>query len=260
MYPSNHQTVKILYACQSVICLLLTLTFPALLSATETPNQLVFNSTGQPPLNTKNGQGFIDEVIREVIQHTGYQLQIQILPAERALHSLNAGLIDGEMSRIKGLKTLYPNLIRVPEKIMDWEFVVFSKKPIDLSHGWQSLAGKNIAYITGWKILEKNIPDTAITTKVKNSEQLFKLLDRDRVDFIIYEHWGGQYLLKKLSSNNIHLRTPALIKKEMYIYLYKKHSNIIDKLSNALKQMKQDGRYQQLKDKHLSPYFNESTQ
>ncbi len=198
----------------------------------------------------------MDEVIREAIQQIGYQLQIKLLPAERALHSLNKGVIDGEMSRIKGLQALYPNLVRVPEKIMDWEFMVFSKKPIDLSRGWQSLAGKNIAYITGWKILEKNIPDTAITTKVKNSTRLFKLLDRDRVDFIIYERWGGQYLLKTLPSKDIHLRFPALENKEMYIYLHKKHSGIVNQLSAALKQIKQNGRYQKLKEKHLNPYIN----
>ena len=199
----------------------------------------------------------MDDVSREAIQHIGYQLRIKLLPAERALHSLNKGLIDGEMSRIKGLQALYPNLIRVPEKIMNWEFMVFSKKAIDLSHGWQSLAGKNIAFITGWKIIEKNIPDTAIITKARNATQLFKLLDRDRVDFIIYERWGGQYRLKTLASRDIRLRFPALDNKEMYMYLHKKHRNIVSKLSDALKQMKQNGRYQALKDKHLSPYINE---
>ncbi len=214
---------------------------------------LVFNVTGQPPLNTPAQDGFMDDVSREALKRIGFNLVINRLPAERALRSANSGLIDGEMSRIQGLDKTYSNLIRVPEKIMDWEFFVFSRKQINLQHGWDSLKEKNVAFITGWKILENNVPKTTIITKTKNSQQLFTLLEKNRADYIIYERWGGKYLIDKLQLDNVELQAPALAKKEMFMYLNKKHAALVPKLSQALTAMKKDGSYQGLVNKHLTP-------
>ncbi len=125
---------------------------------------LVLNAVGQPPLNTETHDGFMDEVSREAMKRIGYKLVIDIQPAERALRSANKGYIDGEISRIKGLNNTYNNLIRVPENIMVWEFVVFSNIPVNLQQGWDSLANKNVAFINGWKILENSVPKTASIT------------------------------------------------------------------------------------------------
>lgn len=213
---------------------------------------LVLNTVGQPPLNTPNHTGFMDEVTREAMRRIGRELVINRLPAERALHSANTGLIDGEMSRIKILNKTYTNLIRVPEKIMDWEFVIFSKKKINLKKSWSSLKEKDVAFITGWKILEKNISKAAKITKVKNSQQLFLLLKKDRVDYVAYEKWGGRYLISKLRLNRVKLKHPALAKKEMFIFLHKKHAKLVPELSRALTNMKKDGSYQRLVKKHLT--------
>ena len=135
---------------------------------------------------------------------------------------------------------------------MDWEFSVFSKKQINLQYGWDNLKDKNIAFITGWKILENNVPKTATITKTKNSQQLFTLLKKDRADFIIYELWGGKYLINKLQLDNVDMRPPALAKKEMFIYLHKKHTALVPRLTQALIEMKKDGSYQGLVKKHLT--------
>lgn len=213
---------------------------------------LVFNVTGQPPLNTVKNDGFMDEVVREALKRIGYNLVINKQPAERGLYSANKGLIDGEMSRVKGIDKVYSNLLRVPEKVMSWDFVVFSKKNIDLSHGWKSLNNKNVAYINGWKILEKNIPTSAYATKTRNSTQLFILLKKDRTDYIIYERWGGHYVINKMKLENIKIRRPALASKDMYIYLHKKHADIIPKLSYELSKMKKDGSYKRIFNQHLN--------
>ena len=212
---------------------------------------LVFNTTGQPPLNTMSHDGFMDEVTREALKRVGYQLVINRLPAERGLRNADSGFIDGEMSRVKGIDKVYKNLVRVPEKIMDWEFFVFSKKSVNLQKGWENLANKSVAFIRGWKILEKNVPNSASITRIKNSTQLFTLLENNRTDFIIYERWGGRHLVNQLQLFNVKLRSPALATREMFIYLNKKHQALVPKISQALFEMKRDGSYQRLVKKHL---------
>jgi len=213
---------------------------------------LVLNAVGQPPLNTETHDGFMDEVSREAMKRIGYKLVIDNQPAERALNSANKGYIDGEISRIKGLNITYNNLIRVPEKIMDWEFVVFSSIPVNLQQGWDSLANKNVAFINGWKILENSVPKTASITKTRNLAQLFTLLEMDRTDIIIYEHWGGNYVIKEKQFDNIRMRMPPLATREMFIYLHKKHAFLVPLLSQALIDMKRDGSYERLVKKHLT--------
>lgn len=214
---------------------------------------LILNVTGQPPLNTAAHDGFMDVIAREAIRRIGYNMVINRLPAERGLRSADKGLIDGEMSRVKGIEKNYVNLIRVPEKIMNWEFCVFSKKPIDLSQGWASLAKQNVAFVRGWKILEKNVPSSAEITKVANSKLLFTLLKKDRVDYVLYERWGGASVKHEMGIGGVQLRMPVLASKEMFIYLHKKHQALVPRLSQALADMKKDGAYDALVEKHLTP-------
>ena len=183
----------------------------------------------------------------------GVQLQTVQLPAERALKNVNAGIDDGEMSRIAGLEKLYPNMIRVPETIMDWEFSAFSKKQTALDGKWSSLRPYSVAYIIGWKILERNVPADVFVTKVKNTEQLFGLLEKQRTDIILYERWGGLKYIKDNQLQNVNIQTPPLAVRNMYIYLHKKHEKLVPKLAEALKAMKQDGTYQRIYEQTLAP-------
>lgn len=207
---------------------------------------IVLNVTGHSPLNEKDKSGFMDKIAALAFKRLGYQLETIHLPAERALKNSNAGIEDGEMSRIKGIHLMYPNLIMVPEALMNWEFVLFCRDTKPVIHGWKGLADKSIAYINGWKILEKQVPVSAEVTTVKNIDQLFLLLFKNRVDYIIYERWGG---LKYLQDNKIHgikMIQPALAVKSVYIYLHKKHARLVDKLGQVLLALKREGIYQQI--------------
>jgi len=210
------------------------------------------NITGRPPLNTDNQTGFMDAVATEAFRRIGITLETSLFPAERGLKNSNKGFVDGEMARVKGIDKVYTNLIRVPEKLMDWEFVVFSRKTIDLRAGWSALSGKSVSHINGWKILEKNIPNDAEITKTSNINELFVLLEKKRTDYVIYEKWAGHYMLQKMMMDNVYQHKPALAVKEIFIYLHKKHKSVIPPLSQALKNMKKDGSYQHLVKKHLS--------
>ena len=217
-------------------------------------NEITLNTTGEAPLNTPKLSGFMDLVAKEAFHRIGYSLKTIKLPAERGLKNVNAGIEDGEMSRIKGLDKTYSNLIRVPEKIMDWEFVAFSHDDIKLDKGWPSLSKFSVTFINGWKILEKNIPKQTEITKVKNHLQLFSILDKGRTDLIIYERWGGLlHISKNPQIKPIKLHYPPLAKKEMFIYLHKKHKKLIPKIQQSLLNMKQDGSYNMLMKKILKP-------
>ena len=90
---------------------------------------LTLNDANESPYTTTDSRGFLDAVAGEAFRRVGVKLRLVKLPAERGLINANAGTEDGDLTRIAGLEAHYPNLIRVPEKLIEWEFMAFSKNP-----------------------------------------------------------------------------------------------------------------------------------
>ena len=152
----------------------------------------------KPPLVSSDEQtGFLTAVATEAFKRINQNLNIIILPAGRVLINANKGLEDGCLLRIKGLEKRYPNLIRVPEKLMDSEFVGFSLLKMKIQNDWQTIKPFDVSYINGWQIFEKHLEDHRSVLKVAGPDQLFKVLKRNRTDIALYEKWQGLWMLKK---------------------------------------------------------------
>lgn len=232
-----------------------TLIFFFLFSSTQLIAQqtLYLNTAFTYPLSTNEQTGFADYIIREALRRIGYKMKSLQLPAERALINANNGLDDGDMLRIAGLQDFYPNLIQVPESVMTIELMAFTKNRTYSIYKWDDLNPYSVAYITGWKILERNVNKFHEINKVKNVEQLFTILMKDRVDIILYERWVGLGYIKSHKISGIKIHEPPLSKQLVYVYLHKQHIDIIPKLAKMIKEMKADGSYQRAYSKILEP-------
>ena len=206
---------------------------------------LVINDTNEPPYTTPDGQGFLDILVGEAFRRAGLQLRLVKFPAERGLINANEGVEDGDLTRIAGLEALYPNLIRVPEKLIDWEFSAFSKRAA-LPARWDVLRTRPVGHIRGWKIYEKQLVDAPIVITSDDSTQMFRQLQLDRIDVALYERWQGLSLIKRQSINGIHLLEPPLAKREMFLYLNKRHAALAPKIAEALRAIKAEGQYDRL--------------
>jgi polar amino acid transport system substrate-binding protein len=211
---------------------------------------LVFCSTNEPLLNSKDYSGFLDELINKLLFKIRYKVEIQNLPKERCLYNLNNGYIDGDVSRINGLENIYKSIIPVPENTMTATFGLYSFKPIKPDFNWDNLKEKNVAYIRGWKIFDLNVPKSSYITKVKSLNQLFELLEKQRIDYFLY---GNVFGFNELyETQNMKLKFHKLAQKDMFIYLNNKHKNLVPKLSEALIEMKKNGEYDILINKHFN--------
>ena len=221
----------------NVVCCLL-----FLLSAADAQT-LAINTFGAPPLSNAHRNGFHDLMTIEIFRRLGHEVVIPRLPAERALLNANKGIDDGDLPRIAGLESLYPNLIMVPESIMDYNFVAFTRNADIKSSGWKGLQPYNVGIITGWKILEKNVVGVHSLVKVHNQKQLFTLLKLDRVDVVVYEQWQGLRAARELGITDLQILQPPLAKRKMYMYLHKKNAGLVTDAAAALRDMKGDGTY-----------------
>lgn len=225
-----------------IVCLV----FATLAQAHAAPGklkQLVLNNPTAPPFTTANHNGLLDIVVGEAFHRAGLRMKLVKLPAERGLINANEGIDDGDLSRIAGIEKVYPNLIRVPEKIFDMEFVAFSRSKLVKHASWNSLKPYSVGYITGWKIFEQNLlPGTEITT-AEAPQQLMNMLELGRIQFALYSRWMGLAILKEMHNEDIRVVEPALAQRAMYIYLNKRYRRFIPNLTRALREIKQEGMY-----------------
>jgi len=206
---------------------------------------LVLNDTNAPPYTAPDRSGFLDAVASEAFRRAGVELKLVKLPAERALRNANAGIGDGELTRIAGLEVQYPNLVRVPEKLFDLSFTAFSKEA-SIPARWDVLRQRQVGHIKGWKIYEEQLAGAPHVISVDDAAQLFRLLELDRIEVALYARWLGDALVRTQGIKGVHALEPPLATREMFIYLHKRHAALVPRLAAALRAIKAEGRYDRL--------------
>jgi len=207
---------------------------------------LVFNTADIFPVSSPEGAGYDDLILREAVARLGFALTIEHLPSERALTNANEGIEDGNYARVAGLEKKYPGLIMVPEKITDFDFVVFTKDPTLKLGDWKSLSPYHVGIVTGWKILEANVVGTRSLTMVGTPEVLFELLVRDRVDLVVFDRAQGLALLAGRKIDGVRPLEPSLARQEMFLYLNRRRAALVPRLAEVLREMKREGTFQRL--------------
>lgn len=214
---------------------------------------LVISTGVGPPFTTERRDGFLDQLLAEAFRRAGADAAMRVHESsERALMNANNGVDDGNAPRIKGLEAQYPNLVRIPEKLFDNDFVAHSLRHWFATPDWKSLAPYHVAYLIGWKIFENNLANKAEATKVKDADQLFSLLRQDRADVILYERWQGLWRARELGLSIVTME-PPLARQEMYCYVNRKHEALVPAVAAALAAMKRDGSYRRIYDATLTP-------
>ncbi len=214
--------------------------FPSPMRAADA---IVLNDAGSPPLTNDRGTGFLDIIATEAFRRNGLKLSLIKLPAERALKNSNAGIDDGELFRIGGMEKLYPNLVPVSEKIIDMRFVAFCVDSSVTVNGWQSLRLYSVGFIKGWKILEINTPKEAHIILARDAEQLFTMLEKGRVDVVLYSRLMGLEIIRRRKIAGAKALSPPLDVRAMFIFLHKKHKALAPKIAASLAALKSEGVY-----------------
>jgi len=223
---------------QSIVFLLLTW----LLASAQASDQVLTISTNNTPLDRK----VLQAVSAEAFKRLDRQFRIISLPSERSLVSANAGEIAGEGLRIAGLSDKYPNLVQVDEPYVGISFVAFSSDATIKIDGWDSLAPYRVAFINGWKLFEANSGSARVVNKVDTPQQMFDMLQRDRVDLVLYTLADGLEYTRSNGLARIAPLRPSLKDVDLYLYLHTQHADLAPKLAQIIRAMKADGSYNEI--------------
>lgn len=236
------------------LILLFLLIFNPLYAAQTT---LYLGTSHHSPITSSNQDGVIDLILQELAQ----RLEIEIIidpvgSGERVLLNANNGVIDGDVGRVLGLERLYPNLISIPIPIYHYEMVVFSKNITFKVTGKESIMPYNIGVLRGWKILETISTGAAAVTNLENAEQMFNMLDKNRIDIAPFEKNEGLVLLKKMGLKDIKALQPSLLEGDFHLYLHKKHKNLIPEITEEFSKMQHDGTIEYINKTVLKKHLN----
>jgi polar amino acid transport system substrate-binding protein len=233
----------------ALLALLLCLTMPQA-RAGET---LVLNSGSRSPLTNPQHNGVLDVMYQTLAERLGITIQIQLLPAERALLNANAGIDDGDVCRVRDITNKYPGLIQVPEVITPVKWVVFSKSFNFKINGVNSLRPYRVGILIGRKLLEEKIVGVKSLIKFSTDDEIIDALARNQIDLGIMEKSQGMALIQ--SRLNIKMLQPALFQDDCYLYLNRKHRLWVPLFAAELKKMKQDGSLKKIFNDGLRPYL-----
>lgn len=203
------------------------------------------NTSIKPPFSTQNEAGFFDVLIKELARRAGIETALVRLPPERALVSANEGISDMELPRIAGMEKKYHNLVMVEEKLIDYNFVAFTRNEQSIE-SWEDLANHRVGYIIGWKIFENNVPASAKCTKLAKPQQLLQMLANRRIDVALYEAYAGWSIVRSHDLAPVVESKPPLAVKPMYMYVHQSNAYLAKTLAKHLREMKKDGTYQKI--------------
>lgn len=220
---------------------------PQLEQAIKELNQkkvLVLYAGGQTPVfNVINAR--LKEACRRInrvceVRSTGSSQRALVLANEKG---------DGDALRVAEIKEIAPeitgNLIQVPEAILFVRFCVYSSGPIFSVDGTESLAGYRNGVRNGVKFLENRLPGEKIV--LPDSKRLFLMLQEKRLDTVSEHSDLADFIIQKHNLSGIKKLQPPLAEFPGYVYLHKKHNEIVPDLAASIASMKVDGSFDRIK-------------
>lgn len=204
--------------------------------------RLVLSSGMHEPWTNAEGTGFTNIFVAELFSRLGLKAEVTFNPAAaRALQLADDGSDDGLAARIAGLEKDYPNLVRVPEPIFVNDFIAAGAAPAGGILGWDDLRPHSVAYILGWQVFDNNLPAVRELTHAKDSRQLMGLLKSGRVEYVLHERWQAEWQAR-VQGVRLAVQEPPLISTPMYIYLHRRHADLVPRVAAELAAMKAQGR------------------
>jgi len=210
----------------------------SLARADETLLQL--SNATLPPVTTPKGDGFLDRIAHELFDRAGLQVQLLKLPSARGLALANAGSLDGELARINIRTDRYNKLQKLPDPLIDVVFAgLYHRAGIKVTT-LDDFRHFRVGYIRGWVIAENLFAGDANANATSSANQLLDMLEADRIDIAFMTVAPGRYLANSRGMENLRV-TDFSIRKDLFLYLNKKHAGKLQSLSRALASMKEDG-------------------
>ena len=193
-----------------------------------------------------------ERVLKVAYSRLGIEMVVKNLPAQRAIHEANTGIVDGELYRIKNVHLKYKNLIMIPIPIGIMEGIAITRQIKPPISGWEDLSPYRICIRNGVKFAEAGTRQFEVRA-VNSNRQLFGMLGKDRCDAIIIARLTSIPLaLDFIKKQKIQIHQSLLQVYPLYHYVHKKNVKLVPKLIEVLKNMQEEGIISKIRSQYIS--------
>lgn len=182
-------------------------------------------------------------VMEEAFERAGINVEFLAVPAERSLEYANNNTTQGELSRIGGIEEYSPNLIRIPIPNNFIRIYPIASNPDIHIHTIDDLRPYRLGAQRGAKMIERETLDMDIEWGYEFLDVLY-MLDQDRIDIAL--DTDTIFLQtrndpKLVNSDKMSLAGGPVIEVEMYCYIHKNYPEVIEKLTQVMIEMENEG-------------------
>ena len=206
----------------------------------------------------KDGSGVANLIANEAFRRIGTPLTIEFFPSNRAKMMLNAGKVDGYLTGTKALSRKLPETIMVAEPFAKAVFVAVSKNPQTRIGGWADLRNYWVGYVLGAKIFDRFVPNEGNrVSKEHNYSDLRTFLFRKTrpgqpEKVILQDRFAAVTQFHKEINKTVFVVEPPLAEIDGHFFVHKKFAALASRLAIALREMKAEGKIDQLTDSAIA--------
>lgn len=201
-------------------------------------------------------QEIAEPVLLSICRKLDFNCQVEFMPAKRAEREVNAGDKVGEILRVWDYGVRNQSLIRVPTAYYQLQTAVFSlaERQIQIND-ISDLGEYRIGVVRGVKHTEFVSMYPRQVLMVNDSEQLFSLLQNDRVDVVLTSRIDGERINKVVMQKvnaaqfsaplqpyrSVVINDPLLAEQNLYFYLHPNYIDLQAPFDKTLQEMKLSG-------------------
>ncbi len=194
----------------------------------------------------------IDRLLYAAFRRIGYEVTMDAAPMTYALQMANGSERDALASQVAGLEKNYPNLVMVPEQLLDVSFPAFARKGSGLKlAAWSDLSGLRVGHLFQKTYIINHLPkDIAGNIQRETFYELNQALEAGECDVIVA---SSTFNLSMITSPNVE-QVGILDAQRSYTYLNRKYADLVPLAAQSLAEMKEDGSYDRIiKGQPLAP-------
>ncbi len=144
----------------------------------------------------------------------------------------------------------------VPIPIGKMEGIAITKNKNLSVSAWEDLANHEVCFRNGVKFSEVGLSNIE-ANPVNSNTQLFGMLAKDRCDIIVIAHITSIPLTAEFNAAQKQpLHQSVLQTYPLFHYLHKKNAHLVPKLTEVLKEMKQEGLIDQIRSQFITEMLN----
>ncbi|WP_175498531.1 substrate-binding periplasmic protein [Sulfitobacter marinus] len=209
-------------------------------AAQASDRELHLAAAPYPPLTTIAKDGYLDRTVQEAFARAGIGLTYQATSPSRGLMGSLTGEFDGYFATPELDVPILEPLVRVPETIYTGKAGGVYLRDDIMMMNREYLNGYRVGYVKGWKQAEDTLQDVPDLYPAESSRRLMDMLVKGRIDVAYMYFLQARYQAQQDGISGIKFSEHSF-DTDLYIHLSAEHTDLVQDLAAAIRQMKADG-------------------